>query len=228
MGAYLTAGPNLIPLMSNPPSKYGDEQVLVVPALDVKNFLDEEVGREHVGFFDFADAILPGLIENKSFRLRDEAEYNPEYKQLINYALVTSQGKVLSYSRVKNGSTEERLAGKRSLGVGGHVNPEDWNDDKNFVEDIFTDALKRELMEELGVREDYIDHVDLLGLVNSSNAVGLVHLGLVWRVELYQPKIYQLEKHLADPQWHEEDDLMSHPPKNLELWSELILNTYYS
>ncbi len=58
------------------------------------------------------------------FMPRPQAEKDPSFKQLIPYVIMTCDGKYLSYVRGKRAG-ETRLVAKRSIGIGGHINPTD-------------------------------------------------------------------------------------------------------
>ena len=165
------------------------------------------------------DASLDLLRGKASFTDRDAAENNPALKQLIVYALVTQGGKVLCYKRGKVGG-EPRLHAKRSVGVGGHINPGDWRVD-DVTGDSFEGALRREIYEEIGMTDDCVDHVEFLGFVNEDTTdVGRVHLGLVYLVDLKAGEDFAFEQALVDPQWLTREELQERD--DLELWSSLV------
>ena len=57
---------------------------------------------------------------NNFFLPRPEAEINSAYKQIIPYALIAFQNKVVYYVRGKKAG-EQRLVAKGSIGIGGHM-----------------------------------------------------------------------------------------------------------
>jgi len=59
---------------------------------------------------------------------RAQAEDDPSHKQIIPYALFRHNGKFINYMRSKSGG-ESRLHAKRSMGIGGHINPVDEKED---------------------------------------------------------------------------------------------------
>lgn len=119
-------------------------------------------------------------IERKGFFVeRDYAEEAPSLKQVIPYSLVVRGGQVLCLKRTKKGG-ETRLFDKLSLGVGGHVNPEDQPSEQDDARaDLLARATHREVAEEeLIIEGPYT--VTRVGLINDdSNPVGAVHVGLV-------------------------------------------------
>ena len=113
---------------------------------------------------------------------RERAETNPDWKQIIPYTIVVRTApsseatEVLLLRRLSKGG-ESRLVGKLSIGVGGHLNPEDLGSvaDRRSVLECGT---QREITEELAVEGS--PSLRRVGLLNDdSNAVGAVHLGLV-------------------------------------------------
>src|SRR5579863_6332741 len=92
---------------------------------------------------------LPVVTANRAlvFLPRSDAEQNPKYKQLIPYALLICDGKILRYQRGKKGG-EKRLHGLYSVGIGGHIS----EDDKTlFASNLYLEGMRRELMEEVDV-----------------------------------------------------------------------------
>lgn len=114
--------------------------------------------------------------ESFYFFPRDEVEDDPQWLQLIPYAVVCRGREVFAYRR-KGG--DGRLQGKLSIGLGGHVNLED-----GHGLDAVEAALWRELAEELST-DRAPTNGGLVGLIyDTSNPVGRVHLGLVYRMVL--------------------------------------------
>ena len=106
---------------------------------------------------------------------RPTAEGDPTFKQLIPYVVLRDGASVFLMERTDAGG-DARLHGKASIGVGGHLNPVDSGDDPLLV------GLRREWAEELAA--DWEPEFRLVGLLNDdSNAVGAVHLGVVFTVD---------------------------------------------
>lgn len=106
---------------------------------------------------------------------RDTCETDPQWLQLLPYIVIRERasGKVFRYFRGKGG-TEDRLHGRISIGVGGHVEhmPEAGT---NLFDHLKADA-KRECLEEIGVVPDSIEFVSL---VYNPHDVNEVHLGIL-------------------------------------------------
>lgn len=84
------------------------------------------------------------------FLLKDTVETNKAYKQIIPYAILVKDGKILIYKRSKNGN-EERLHDLWSLGFGGHIEVIDGKG-MQAIQHCFV----RELKEEAGITPDIV------------------------------------------------------------------------
>lgn len=125
------------------------------------------------------------------------AKGDPEFWQLLPYVIVVHEGQIFTYRRSKKVG-ESRLAGNTSIGVGGHVavseddislnnihvgfdlpafrNPEDLASTLQF-------SLERELDEELGLKVDGNVVQGLDFIVDHSNDVGKLHLGMAMKLD---------------------------------------------
>jgi predicted NUDIX family phosphoesterase len=129
------------------------------------------------------------------FLPRAVAEYNPTYKQLIPYQLFRCQGRFFVYQR-GGGVGEGRLAGRLSVGIGGHINSDDAMDGRlTFA--AYQAALRRERIEEL-VGADNLS-ARFIGWINDdSDPVGQVHLGAVHLDEVAAPDSIHIREHGED------------------------------
>lgn len=140
-------------------------------------------------------------LERSRFEPRTRAELTPAWKQWIPYCVlrrVDAQGAVEQVFWVtrlpKHG--ERRLHGARSIGLGGHIGPEDGTPAAATGQDAanraaaaaagyFTRALWRELHEELVLELPPSLSPRFLGLlVDDATPVGQVHAGLVYLLDL--------------------------------------------
>jgi predicted NUDIX family phosphoesterase len=193
-----------------------EEQVLVVErkvleqagvfhglALDTQKYLDKLFVRG-----------VPRFIP------RSKAEIDPSFKQIIPYVIMTCQGKFLSYVRGKKAG-ETRLVAKRSIGIGGHINPVDWTLFSAEPYKTYLEAVAREVAEEVSVEANHTDKIIAL-LNDDSNEVGQVHLGIVHLWTLDEPKVNRKEQMITQmgfmslPELQEVRDTM-------ETWSQLCL-----
>jgi predicted NUDIX family phosphoesterase len=194
-----------------------DEQVLVVQrkvfesagafnglAMDTKKYIDK--------------LFVQGVPR---FMPRPQAEKDPSFKQLIPYVIMTCGGKYLSYVRGKRAG-ETRLVAKRSLGIGGHINPTDDMPLFGNLYDTYLAAVQREVAEEVSIETKYKDKVVAL-LNDDSNEVGQVHLGIVHLWTLDEPKVERREQMITQmgfmsiPELQEVRDTM-------ETWSQICFD----
>lgn len=103
----------------------------------------------------FADGRMPAkeeLYENAVWTTRDFANANQDLlRQAASYVVLyrnTPDGlRIAMYFREKNGDT--RLAGKRSIGYGGHPELQDLDImDENDIQKVMVNSAEREVMEE--------------------------------------------------------------------------------
>lgn len=190
------------------------EQVLVVPAAKVHFEFQ-------AGFCSQIDEHpLDDLLQSAHFIDRPLAEEDPSLKQIIPYSLLSSDEKIFRYQRTKAGS-EKRLHGLYSVGVGGHINPVD-ADQRGM--DIVRAAALREIEEEFACRIH--QPPALIGLINDdSNAVGRVHLGIVFRYMLVDERISPNEpENFADYGLAATSDLHS-AIDQFETWSQIAIRS---
>jgi predicted NUDIX family phosphoesterase len=149
-----------------------DELVLVVPTSDVIEKLGG--GAAWLGIRPAGAEDLAALIRASGrFLPRADMERDPSWKQVIPYPVLRDGGDWFLMRRTKAG-TDPRLHDRYSIGVGGHVNPEDGGFDGDLAL-----ALEREWHEELVV--DFVPQFRFVGLLNDDTTpVGQVHLGLVY------------------------------------------------
>ncbi len=167
------------------------------------------------------EAYLERAANRGYFVERPHAEQNSNLKQLIPYTLVL-HGDSIFVVRRKPGGGEQRLHGKRSVGIGGHINPVD--DDAGRSELVFT-AARRELDEELVIATDYT--LTPVGIINDdANPVGSVHFGVVLVARLQSAAAEVREHDTLEGAFLPVDEavaLAKEPDANFETWSSLIL-----
>jgi predicted NUDIX family phosphoesterase len=149
-----------------------DELVLVVPTSEVIRRLGG--GARWLGIRPAAPDDLAAVIRASGrFLPRSAMEGDPAWKQVIPYPVLRDGDDWFLMRRTTAGG-DPRLHDRYSIGVGGHVNPEDGGLDGDL-----TMALRREWHEELDV--DFVPTFRFVGLLNDDTTpVGQVHLGLVY------------------------------------------------
>ena len=198
-------------------SKYAGEEVLVVP-----RSLLNEIGAFEGIQTEGVDAAMDRLLdpENHFFMDRAAAEDDPSHKQLIPYCVIRFGSRILNYTRGKAGG-EARLHAKRSVGVGGHINPVDTGGGKTGP-DAYLAAVERELDEELNFKVPHTNKIIAL-LNDESNTVGQVHLGVVHLIELESDDVQSNEDALADLNFTELSELAGPMFDRLETWSQFCV-----
>ncbi len=160
----------------------GGEQVFVVRRAE---FFAGQWPQGFLALDPDAGAELVQDMEARGFLVdRAQAETNPDWQQPIPYCLLTAGGDTFCVRRRGSG-TEDRLHGLYSVGLGGHVGPDDLAGSGTEPGALMQACLERELREELVLPEGPLPEARLAGLLkDDSNQVGKVHAGLVYRLEL--------------------------------------------
>ncbi|MHC4145916.1 MAG: hypothetical protein ACYSWW_16395 [Planctomycetota bacterium] len=195
-----------------------EEQVLVVERKVV-----EQIGMFQGLVFD-VDRYLERIFVQgvPRFMPRSQAEQDPSFKQLIPYVIMTHDGRYLSYVRGKRAG-EARLVAKRSIGIGGHINPSD--DMPLFNTDFYQTylaAVEREVAEEVAVETTHTDRIVAL-LNDESNEVGSVHLGIVHCWNLDAPNVTKREQMITQMAFMTPVEL-EEVRDTLETWSQRCLD----
>ena len=188
------------------------EDVLVVPR-DVLFGGSEWSGFRATGL----DDLLARVRAHYRFRPRREVEEDPNEPQIIPYVVFRHDDRYFLTHRLRR-SSERRLRHLYSLGVGGHINPED----VAGVADPIEAGLRREWEEEVV----YSGHFStrLLGAINDqSTPVGRVHVGLIFLVEGDRPEIAIREVDKLAGALLPLDAMRSYY-LDMESWSQLIFD----
>jgi predicted NUDIX family phosphoesterase len=116
--------------------------------------------------------LLEAISAHGTYRRRGDAEDDPSWKQVIPYLALRDGGDIFLMRRTRAGG-DVRLHDRYSIGVGGHVNPQDGG---------VLGGLGREWAEEMAA--NFEPDFQPVGLLNDDdNAVGAVHLGLVFSAD---------------------------------------------
>jgi predicted NUDIX family phosphoesterase len=154
---------------------------------------------------------LESVRENGHFRPRADAETDETWKQVIPYLLLRDGERIFLMRRTKAGG-DARLHDLYSIGVGGHVNPED--------EDV-EGGLKREWAEE--IEADFEPEFVPIGVLNDDETpVGAVHLGLVYAADAGGRPVAIRETHKLEGAFASMDDCAAVRDR-MERWSSLLL-----
>ena len=195
---------------------YEDESVLVI-----KRELFDEIGTFQ-GISTEIDKYLPAFLNpsNNFFIHRELAEDDPTHKQIIPYAIFKHGDKFLKYLRGKK-SGEQRLASKSSIGIGGHINQDDFNS-SSLEKDTYLTGIEREINEELIINCDY-NNLPIALINDDSNDVGQVHLGVVHLFDLESDQVEAGEANIENLEFLSSEDLLREKD-DLESWSQICVD----
>jgi predicted NUDIX family phosphoesterase len=172
--------------------------------------------REEVGEY------LRRIRAHGFFVERRKAEEDSSLKQIIPYVVVCRAGEVLLLTRGDR-QGEARLHGKRSIGIGGHINPVDHSEG-----DVLLRGLDRELDEELHLATR--PELSLAGFLNDdSTPVGSVHFGMVVVARVRTGTVRIRETEMMDGTLVRVEQLLhlhEEEPARFETWSALLLQRW--
>jgi predicted NUDIX family phosphoesterase len=159
-------------------------------ALSVPTKILEDQGLLKQGFYPISTDQMSRLygLSNYIFAERPDCETDAEHQQIVPYMVFRHcdpehGSHYLVYQRAKGG--EDRLLGKHSLGVGGHVEVSDHKANEPIVPfQTLLNGMWREIEEEILLGSP-VKQVTFLGLVRDKETpVGKVHLGVVYLFDL--------------------------------------------
>ena len=166
-------------------------------------------------------------IRDKGFFVeRRHAEEDSGFKQIIPYSLVLHDNRILVLKRTAS-QGESRLHNKRSIGVGGHINPVDEEGQVDERKDVLLEGCIREIEEELVIDEPY--ETLPVGIINDeSNPVGSVHFGVVFLVKVEWGRVKVKETSMMSADFMDLRELQSFSRQedaNFETWSSSIIQS---
>lgn len=206
--------------------KYGTTIVRGVPQSFVKPLLKKTYTPADEAYFTtrnlrgnsiYKMPLIMSLNVSLEDKLRYEAEIDPTWKQVIPYVVVWHDNKIFCTHRLNGG--DARLVGAYSIGTGGHV---------DMSERIY-DAMKRELAEEVGLKNDDIIGYIVDGyILDESTEVNSVHLGVVITMQINRNDIYCLETEKLQGEWIDVDQLKKlYDEDALESWSKIVAENIF-
>lgn len=198
-----------------------DEQILVVRRAHLFSELSPAWhGLREVNF----DHYMHIINHKKEFHPRSLMEIDPAYKQIIPYLIFEHDNHFFLMQR-KSTASENRLADKLTLGIGGHIRQEDLSSFAKASEDKQEDSLfawaKREFHEEVHYEGNLT--VKPLGILNDdSNDVGKVHIGFVFLLVGDSPEI-SVKSELKSGELVSYDDCLA-VKESMESWSQFVID----
>lgn len=174
------------------------------------------------------------ILLKMEFQRRGDVEEDETVLQVIPYTYVLNEryDRVLSYVRASGGG-EDRLHGKASIGLGGHLAIDDMKPGLRGW-DLLYSAARRELSEEIGLSDRVLPMVALRPdalLFDSSTAVGRVHLGVVLQGWILgaEPELKPSAEEISALTWEPLPVLKGITEEGLaryEHWSQIILKAW--
>jgi predicted NUDIX family phosphoesterase len=181
---------------------------------------------------------LSHVLKTGYFMNREEAEIDPSFKQVIPYVIFCNGDNDTFFSYTRAG-TETRLHNLISVGVGGHINLEDFQN--NPAETIFNN-IYREIDEEVAIWADDDDRIfspelniigpDMIiyqGVKNhkcwpftTQDMLNSVHLGLVYLAFLPKGASMIMHEEGKEGKFRSFKELQEQSD-NLEAWSKAVL-----
>ena len=185
------------------------------------------------GLIKGSSEVLKMIVQNGLFLRRSELEENPSFKQIIPYAIISNkepersgvrQSQSFYLFRRTSGQTEKRLHNKFSLGVGGHMNPDNSKEPK---EEYLIDELKRELYEEVKLLNGcLIEDIEFIGFINDDTIpVGRVHIGLLYNIHVSNKEVYINETDKMTADWIDKSNLAEFY-EGMETWTKIAFDFY--
>jgi predicted NUDIX family phosphoesterase len=195
-----------------------DELVLAFPTSDLWKLIP----CQEKGLIRKYSEVLKKIIQYGVFLKRNDLEEDPSFKQIISYAIISNNDSFYLFKR-SSGGTEKRLHNKFSLGVGGHMNPNDSNPDEQYL----TDELKRELSEEVKFLNGcIIEDIEFIGFINDDTIpVGRVHIGLLYNIHVSNKEVSINETDKMTAEWTEKSNLAAFY-EGMETWSKIAYDFY--
>lgn len=199
--------------------KYGEEKVLCIPTQVLAS-----LARGTDPILYRTQEVLGCMEQYGEFRLRWEVELDDSWKQVIPYVLLHTDTAVLTAKRLKG---DPRLTGGYTVGMGGHINPEDRQGDQ-IVSSIEC-CVRRELSEETSFewQRDLASYqMHEYSFVSVGNEVSRVHLCIPIWIRVHDSSdisIREVDKLLGV--WTAQSEIKSLNGK-LEGWSEIALRLW--
>ena len=197
--------------------EYEKEKILIVPTNDLMKVLDFQEGLVKVEI-----ERIKNLIRKKGvFKDRNLVENDENFRQIIPYIVIKTDEKYLIVKRLET-QGEKRLHNKYSMGIGGHINLNDYNE-----EDIWSaveNGLWRELNEEVDISPK--SDLEFIGVINDlSTPVSRVHVGLCYVVDCEFHGINEKDK--FEEMWVDKFELLDKFEK-MEGWSKIVVRYLFN
>jgi len=167
-----------------------------------------------------AEELFERIQRDGFFQSRYHCEDDPLLLQPIPYILLFGpDGTIFSYLRSSKIEEygDQRLFGRHSLGVGGHIKPEDG---PNYIRR----CIERELKEEVEIKGSHGEPTFIGTLFSRRKPVDEVHLGLIYKMHV-NGDVAPYESSLVMGEMVPIDQMRAgyHEGAETETWSELLI-----
>lgn len=195
-----------------------DEQIICFKRDLLSKYLGQTIA------FPYDESLWRRILDNLQILPRADAENDFHFKQLIVYSIIKSGDLYLTYRRTSK-TGEERLKGKYSLGIGGHVKAEEQLTYFGARDSFILQAVWREIKEEISIKSRMLKRPEIICFINDdSDDVGKVHFGTAWLVEIEEPHVsMQGSRGIGEVKFHDMFYLRS-KKRYFERWSQLLID----
>jgi predicted NUDIX family phosphoesterase len=184
-----------------------EERVLVIP----RRYVPDE-GRWYGLRHDGLDPFLDVVARHGRYEPRAAMERDPSFKQIIPYLVLRDGERYFLMRRTRAGG-DARLHDRWSIGVGGHIDPDD---------EGLSGGLRREWREELVA--DFEPEFTPFALLNDDTTdVGAVHLGIVVLADAGGRPVAIRETHKLSGAFAEPAEVAA-GAEHLETWSRIVFD----
>ena len=185
----------------------------------------------------------PDIVPAFGFCRRGDCEQDRRYLQVIPYMVCTYDGlslgddvwHILSYWRT-DAAGEQRLAGGCSIGIGGHLNADDFveTDRSSGLVGCLKTCASREFFEEVKLKRSDSSffpfesgNYRFLGFIfDDSNDVGAVHLGFVYEIFLPSEEVKPRDPAVQCFEFYALQRAFESIYDYLESWSSVLLRYF--
>lgn len=218
---------------------------LVTPRAHIAPLFDISATHQNPPVIEAKIVPVPSDLDKYPVRLmqrrgeKEDCEQDLTYLQLISYLILrdSRSGKYFIYSRTSKGG-ENRLFGKASIGVGGHIDVGP-TESRSLIQTLAEEAV-RELKEEVGLLLDRSDISRLSEALRNVNIARLFycyrvpvdahHIGLTMVINV-DPSWIDLDAdpHITSGRWMHYNEIMADYTQgnlDLEAWSVFLMEEY--
>jgi len=169
------------------------------------------------------------ILANMQYKVRWDMEHDPSYQQPIPYGIVRNpeSRKIVWYKRWDASSIngEERIHGKWSVGVWGHIEKleVEWESNPLYA------TILQEVEEEIHLSWDQIKDVKLLWYIKLDGGVEEYHLWVIYLISTQVDDVSINDWEIAKVHMlslHEIQTIIDSSDAELERWSELVVKNF--